>query len=147
LSMEEQFYAVWPLALLLLLRRRIRPGVIAVGLALVAVLVAVTDAAESYRIVAPPPWTAPILQSAPLAVGCAAAFAARRIRRAPGWTPSPTAAAFGFVLGWLVAGRIADHSRAATLVLTPLFWVACAWLVAMVSVEGPPTVVKRLVSA
>jgi peptidoglycan/LPS O-acetylase OafA/YrhL len=147
LSMQEQFYALWPFMLLLLLRRRIPPRVIAAALGLVAVLVAAIDAAMSYGVLAPPPWTAPFLQSAPLAVGCAAAFTARRIRRAPVWTSLPTAAAFGFVLGSLVAGQAADHSRAATLILTPLFWLACAWLVVMVTVEGPATVVKKLVSA
>ena len=94
LAQEEQFYLLWPLALVVLLRRRVHPGVV-VGVLLAASAVLIWLGAGMFA----GSWSAngyydPLLRAAEPLIGCLAALLRRHrttlLDAAPfGWLPLP----------------------------------------------------------
>ena len=66
LAQEEQFYLVWPLLLLFMLRRRVRPELVVVLLvAMIVALVAISPAGHNYQV-----YYSPFTRAAELLFGC-----------------------------------------------------------------------------
>jgi peptidoglycan/LPS O-acetylase OafA/YrhL len=142
LSQEEQFYLVWPLALVLALRMRARPQTLLLVLGTIAVLVgawraylAVAFASPGYLLYAPE------TRSIGLILGCVAgvAFSYGLIRRVPLWIPTalllPAAACVAL---------LTLESRWDAVVLVPVFCVA-ATVVLLACVLHPTWWFVRLV--
>ncbi len=101
LAEEEQFYVLWPLALIWLLRRRVRPPRIVIGLVLVAGVSIVESAAlaadgSSLRRL----WFAPDTHAASIVLGCAAGMAwAWQVWRVPAFVGYAGALTLAVVVG------------------------------------------------
>ncbi len=124
LSQEEQFYLVWPLLLLLALRKRVDPTRIAVALVAVAIglviyrtFVALSHASPGYLLYSPE------LRSVGLVLGCLAGvlFSYDLVRRVPLWF-----AAAMLVPGALSVTLLDLESRWDDVTLVPLFCFAAA---------------------
>src|SRR5262249_2433276 len=136
LGMEEQFYAVWPLSLLLLLRR---PRVGRIGIALLVFAIGIVGyescvAATGFS--ATPLWVWPLFHAAPIAIRCAAAFAVHHSGLAGLWMRIGASIALPLVVFWLVFGRALRPQAPYSSLADIAFWLTSAMLIAAVSFEG-----------
>jgi peptidoglycan/LPS O-acetylase OafA/YrhL len=133
LAQEEQFYLVWPLLLLVLLRMRVAARTIALALAgLFAAVVCYRAAlalsgAPLYRL-----WFAPDTHADPIVVGCLAgvAYSYGLVRRLPAWLPLVLLVPAGATVATLDA-----NDRFLYVLPLPLFAVACAAVVIAVALD------------
>jgi peptidoglycan/LPS O-acetylase OafA/YrhL len=128
LGQEEQFYLVWPPVLLLLLRRRVRPRTLALGLLTLAVYVAtwrivLAGAGGSYEHI----WYGADTRADSIILGCAAgvAFSYGLVRTLPGWLPVVAAIAACFAVGAIELSRSPVDSG----LFLPLFVLAASVVV------------------
>ena len=126
LAQEEQFYLVWPVLLLVMLRTRLSPRTIAFVLAaLFAALVSYRMAlalsgAPIHRL-----WFAPDTHADPIVLGCLAgvAYSYGLLRRVPSWLPLTL-----LVPAALTLATLDTYDRVLYTVPLPLFSVTCAVL-------------------
>jgi peptidoglycan/LPS O-acetylase OafA/YrhL len=142
LAQEEQFYLLWPLFMLTMLRCRARPvhllvvlaaGVLAVNIWRVLV---VTDGASWLRV-----WTGPDTHADTILFGCAAGIVyTYRLFRVP--------RRLGVVSGLVVAAIIAfgDNSRTVELALVLPVFAAASALLLLALVDEPSWSLTRLLS-
>jgi peptidoglycan/LPS O-acetylase OafA/YrhL len=101
LALEEQFYVLWPPLLLLALRTRVRPRVLALSVAAFVVLIAayrltltLGDTSTAHL------WVGPDTRSDSIALGCLAgiAFSFRLVSRVPRWLPLVLLVPAGYIV-------------------------------------------------
>lgn len=116
LAEEEQFYLLWPIVLIVCLRKRVGTGWIAIGLAVAAGLSALDEYWWS-----PPLWRyeMPDTHASPILIGCLAGVLFARGWRAPMWL-----AASG--LAGAVAVFVSDSLSLSPVYLFPVFALGCA---------------------
>ena len=142
LSQEEQFYLVWPIALLVLLRARTRPQTLAVVLVAIAMVIlawrtflGLAMASPGYLLYAPE------TRSIGLVLGCLAGvlFSYGLVTRVPLWLATPMLVPAGMAVAALGLG-----SRWDAVVLVPTFCVA-ATIVLLACVLHPRWWFARLI--
>jgi peptidoglycan/LPS O-acetylase OafA/YrhL len=144
LSMEEQFYALWPLALVAFLPRVTHRRfplwlmLIAAGMIALGITTSFTGAP------ALPTWLVPLLHSAPILLGCATAFLVRRISSVSGWARYGTVWALPAIIAFVFMGKPLTDSQASALAY-PLFWLVCAFLIACLALT-PDLAAHRVLS-
>jgi peptidoglycan/LPS O-acetylase OafA/YrhL len=149
LGLEEQFYLVWPVALLLLLRRNVRER------RLVTCLLAIVAAIVSYYVVEAldpnlghvPTWVGPLLEVGPILCGCAAALTVRRVARLTWGMRILATLALPGLAWWLVLGRSATDARLEGVFVGLLFWLLSAVLIGGVVLGDRTLLVGRILSA
>ncbi len=108
LAMEDQFYLLWPLALLVMLRRNLRPGTILTLLAVAVVGLIATASPLEHVIPGYNLYFSPPDRAAELLAGCATAIVWRHrsLPRAVAWPPLGALLLAGFVLILIPAGPL-----------------------------------------
>jgi peptidoglycan/LPS O-acetylase OafA/YrhL len=153
LSLEEQFYLVWPTALVVALRCRVRPG--AICSLLLAGAIAVTVYGLGLAALGASPtrlYFAPDTSCAPLLVGCACALLIRRrpTGQLPVWVKFASALAFPVLIGWLcIGGNVSQFGPAGA--IAPVFLLGFALISGLIVVcvawdHRQETAVSRLLS-
>ena len=142
LSQEEQFYLVWPVLLLLLLRARLRAWTLALTLCAAALgllayraVLLTSDASSSYL------WYSPDTRSVGLVLGCLAGvlFSYGLIRHVPSWLATAM-----LIAGIAVVSMLDIDSGSHAVSLLPLFCVA-ATVVVLAAVLDPGWWFTRLI--
>lgn len=142
LSQEEQFYLVWPLLLVLVLRARVRPRTLAVALGgLTVTVIAYRALLETAGASLGYLWYAPDTRSDGLILGCLAGvlFSYGLVRQIPLWLPSVL-----LVPACIAVVALSLESRWHAVLLLPAFCIS-ATVVLLASVLHPRWWFTRLI--
>ena len=142
LSQEEQFYLVWPITLLFVLRRRARPQTIAVVLLAITVVIVAWRAFLALALASPGYLLySPETRSVGILLGCLAGvlFSYGLVRRVPLWLATAMLVPAGIAIALMSL-----QSRWDAVVLVPMFCLA-ATVVLLASVLHPAWWFARLI--
>ena len=144
LSLEEQFYAVWPITLLFLLRRRVTVQAITTGVFALAVLMTAYGYANAILGAPIPTWLGPLLNSVPVLIGVGTALIQPSISRVPG-ARLVSGLAVPAIVTFLLFGRGIEVNRwggAANLA----FYVVCGLLILCLATENTNLAAGKVLS-